>query len=323
MPNAATIPVPTVSARGVALASRALFAYLGALLGPLMAQHIFGRGAPFAALALAAGVGAIAGGRVGRLVSRPYRSRHVAAAAVLLASMLFGLCAGMLCGVAWVTVIDVHPSLREPVPVGLLFGGIFGVTAGALFAAPFAVWASRARAALDAPSAVSAQRLAVDGGILVTAGGVLAANLYASPALSAVGVGTAAMGTVLVMVTVLRAIRLRRLTDAVARGELSLAPRGELSVAPALVSAAPLDHVLVQPIEQGAGPAPFRATEAVRELAAVPADLGVARRAIGGVVAYGVVALALASLLDATLIARALRCDGGCPSRAAPCDCSH
>lgn len=323
MSNAATIPIPTVTARGVSLASRALFAYLGALLAPLMAVHLFGRGAPFAAIALSAGVGAISGGLVGRIVGRPSRSRHIAAAAVLMASMLTGLAAGVLCGLAWVTVIDSHPSVRDAVPVGMLFGGLFGLAAGACFAGPFAVWTSRARGALDAPSALSAQRLTMDAGLLLAAGGAAAVSLHRLEVFVALGAGTAVAGTLLLIAAVVRTARLGRFYDAVTRGELTVAPRGDRSVVPPLVAAVPLDHVLVVPVENTAGASPFRANEPVREVAAVPADMGLVRSGLRGAVAYGVALLALVALLDVGLAVRAFGCEGGCPSSAAPCGCDH
>lgn len=324
MSNAATIPIPTVTARGVSLASRALFAYLGALLGPLMAVHLFGRGAPFAALALSAGAGAISGGLVGRLVARPTRSRHVAAAAVLMASMLVGVVAGMLCGVSWITVIDAHPSVRDPVPVGLLFGALFGLAAGACFAGPFAVWTSRARGALDAPSAVAAQRLTMDAGLLLAVGGATAATLHRVEALAALGAGTAIAGTLLLVAALVRTARLTRFADAVSRGELTIAARGDRSVVPPLVAAVPLDHVLVAPLDASPGAAPFRANDMVRELAAVPADLGLVRSAIRGAVVYGFVLMTLLSLLGAGVAARAFSCGSGCVPGSAPCGgCDH
>lgn len=324
MTNAATVPVPTVSTRGVSLASRALFAYLGALLGPLMAVHLFGRGAPPAALALGAGVGAIAGGLVARGVARPARSRILAALRVLFACLAVGSVAGMLSGVAWLTVIDVHPSVRDPIPVGLLFGGIFGLEAGAWFALPFAFWASRARAALDGPSAVRAHRMTIDAGVMLTAGGAAAVLLHRQEAFVALGVGSSLAGTLLVLAGVLRTVRLTRLVDAAEGGSLSVAARAETSTAPALVTLAPLNAVLVAPIDATGGASPFRANDPVREVAAVPADLAAVRRALGRAVAYGLLALAFTGLFDASLVVRALRCDGGCPSSAAPCGgCDH
>lgn len=325
MSNAAQIPVPTVSPRGVALASRALFAYLGALLGPLMAQYLFGPHPSAAAVALSAGAGAIAGGLVGRLVTRPARSRMIAAAGVLLAAIAAGLVAGVTCGVLWISAIDPHPSVRDGVAVGALFGALFGVVTGASFAAPFAVWTSRARAALDAPSAMASQRLAMDAGVMLAAGGALAVLRYRDETLSVLGALTCFAGAVVVAAALARTVRLGRLHDAVVRGELGLAPRGDLSVAPVLVDAAPLDHAIVAPIEAAPGAAPFRANEQVRELALVPADMTAVRRAIGATVAYGIVTLALAGIFGGSLAVRALSCCGGCPSATAtPCHgCDH
>lgn len=322
MSNEQRIPVPTVTPRGVALASRALFAYLGALLGPLMAQNIFGPHLSAAAILLSAGAGAVGGGLVGRLVTRPARSRMTAAAVVLLAAIATGLVAGVACGVAWISVLDPHPGMRDGVTVGALFGAIFGVVTGASFAAPFAVWTSRARAALEAPSAMSAQRLAMDAGVMLSAGGALAVLRYRHDALLALGVGTCFAGTVVVLAALVRTVRLGRLHEAVTRGALSLAPRGDHTVAPVLVDATPLDHVIVTPVEATGGAAPFRANEHVRELALVPGDMAAVRRAVGATVAYGIVTLALAAVFDASLAARAMSCCGGCQS-AASSPCGH
>lgn len=324
MSNAARIPVPTVSPRGVALASRALFAYLGALLGPLMAQHIFGPRVNPAAVALSAGVGAIAGGLVGRLVTRPARSAMTAAAVVLVAAMGAGLVGGVASGLVWVGVIDSHPGVQDATAVAALFGALFGLTAGAAFAAPFAVWTSRARAALDAPAATSSQRLAMDAGVMLAAGGALAVLRYQVESLVALGIGTCLAGTVLTAAALARTLRLRRLVDAVGAGELSLAPLGDGAAVPALADVSPLDHVIAAPLD-AAGATPFRANEPARALAAVPADLELVRGALRSTVAYGLVTLALAGVFDASLAARALSCCGGCASQtASPCGgCAH
>jgi hypothetical protein len=322
MTNAASIPVPTVTPRGVALASRALFAYAGALLGPLMAQYLFGGGVKPAAVALSAGVGAVAGGVVGRLVTRPSSSRFAAASVVLLGTIAAGVVGGIVSGLVWTSALDPHPVV-DSVSVSVLFGGIFGLVAGAAFSAPFAFWTARARAALDAPSALRAERLTMDAGVLLCAAGALAVLRYNVDVFAALGAATCVVGTALVAASVLRASRLGRIQDAVARGELALAPRGDVTAAPALVDGVVLDHVVTAPMSAAPGASPFRTNDPARDVALVPADLSQVRRAVGATVAYGLVALAVAGVFDASLAVRALSCRGGCPSAAAPCDCAH
>ncbi len=98
-----TNSLPTVTARGVLAATRAIFMLSAALLTPLLAQYLFGAHTSVGTWTMFSVAGAIASLTVSRLVVSADGVAHPALR-VLLRGALVGLAAGVLTGVAWVTL---------------------------------------------------------------------------------------------------------------------------------------------------------------------------------------------------------------------------
>lgn len=311
-----TYTLPTVTARGVLAATRAIFMLVAALLAPLLAQYLFGARVGVGSWALFSVAGATASLAVSRLVvtadgaSRP-------ALRVFARGALVGVAAGVATGLAWVTLE--HPYGADRYVLGPLFGAIYGAATGAAFGAAFALWTRRARAALARPSALASQRLAMEAGLALALAGAAGMASYSIEALMLASALVGFAGVVVIVAAVARVIRLQRLFATVSRAGAGFAvtARTPATEAPAFAWAPALDHVIVRESDPSSvEPAPFRNRNAAAEVAVVPADLSIVRRAIGATVAFGFVAVMGAAALQAGAFAvngcERSSCCGGC-----------
>ncbi|MFO0645473.1 MAG: hypothetical protein U0326_04490 [Polyangiales bacterium] len=316
-----TNPLPTVTARGVLAATRAIFMLSAALLTPLLGQYLYGAHTSVGTLAMFAVAGAAASITVSRLVVSADGVAHPALR-VLLRGALAGLVTGVLTGLAWVTLE--HPYGTDRYILGALFGAIYGVATGVGFGAAFALWTRRARGALSRPSTLASQRLAMEGGLALSLAGALGVALYRFDTMILASALVGFAGVISIVVAIARVIRVQRLFASVAQpgSAFAVAPRTAATEAPALAWAPMLDRVIVRSSDPSAvEPAPFRNRNASAELAVVPSDLTLVRRAIGATVAFGFVAVVGAGMLQAG--AFAVGCTIGCHREAGCSGCAH
>ncbi len=322
------LPLRTIDAASVLRVTRILFASLGALLTPLMFQWVGAEhAAPFGWLPTLF-LGALCGALVARVAVSADASAARGVAATVSRSLLLGAAGGAVVSVA--VVASAGFSLSRFLPVATAYGVWYGLMAGLGFGALFGLWSLRARAALLAPSASTAERLAIEAATLLGVCAGVAGWRYRIDVLHAASVGVTVVASVLTLAAMLRASRLARFEDAVKEGSLALAPREPKHGAAALVWAPVLDHVLVRP--HNAAPmenAPFRSQSASEDVAVVPGDLALVRKGVGRTVLMGIAGLAIISCAQVAIVARAAWCVGACdPSSAsAPCagssPCSH
>lgn len=316
-----TNSLPTVTARGVLAATRAIFMLSAALLTPLLAQYLFGARVGVGTWTMFSVAGAVASLAISRRVVSADGAAHPALR-VLFNGALVGLVTGVASGLAWVSLE--HPYGADRYVLGALFGAIYGVVAGVTFGTAFAVWTRRARAALSRPSTLASQRLAMEGGLSLSLAGALGIALYRIDALSLASAIVGFAGVLSIVVAIARVIRVQRLFASVSQpgSALVVAPRTPATEAPALAWAPLLDQVIVRSNDPSAvDPAPFRNRNASPELAVVPADLTLVRRAIGATVAFGFIAVVGAGALQAG--AFALGCTIGCQRDAGCSGCAH
>lgn len=313
-----TPAVPTVTARSVLATTRALNLLLGALLVPLLAQHLFGsRGdaSVYAGFMLTAGVS-------GAILSR----RTVRDSATLKGTLAVGLLAGLLSGVAvalaWVTAYRSYAP--DAYTVGPFFGALYGSVTGLGMGAVFALWMARARAALAKPSAVGAQRLTTEAGLALVLAGALGTALYHIDALRVLSLAAGFLGTITILVATVRLMKLNKLFARMgaANGGYQLVPRAPGTQAPAFAWVPPLDHVVVHATAADAvAPGPFRADNPAAEVVVVPKDLSLVHRALGRAVAFGLASLGFSMLLYTGVAL--FSCAGACCG-SAPCGgCAH
>lgn len=320
MSHPITAPVPMVSPRGVAKASVALFATLGGLLTPLVAQSLGGRAVTPVDWIGSALMGAVVFGLVGRKVVRA----DVDSAGAALRMIPRGAVLGALGGALLLPGLLLASSYTGGhLGVMALFGAIYGALTGVVMAFPAAVWCLRAHRALEGGAAVDHERLTIDAGAFLAVAGAFGLALYRIEALSALSLGLVVAGVVTVLAATLRTARLTRLLDAVQDGSLKLHEATAVG-APALVGVPGLDRVIVHEGAPVDG-TPFRANVPGAVIARVPADLNLVRAGIGRTVRAGIVtAVALVALSFAGIgFTLTIGCaSGGCASGgAASGDC--
>ncbi|MBI5514347.1 MAG: hypothetical protein HY909_11300 [Deltaproteobacteria bacterium] len=279
--------LPSVTPRGVTLATRGLFALLGALLGPLIAQYLFGPQASPREWGLVLFVTPLFALWPARWVSRGAVGR------VLFASLGAGTLNGVICALLWNGFSQSHPS--GMFPVAALFGAIYGFAMSLGFAAVYALWARLARNGLTLPSTLGNLRLAVHAGLLLTLAGTAAGFGYRISALQQFGAAVALGGLLLSISTL---FRLRGVWGVLAEAGKAypLVAFGASTQAPVLAHVGTLDHVLVLNPD-GLEAAPFREVPAAYHIARVPSDLGGVRQAFAGLVYYALGAVVLGSVL--------------------------
>lgn len=323
------LPLRTIDAASVLRVTRILFASLGALLTPLMFQWVGAEhAAPFGWLPTLI-LGALCGALVARVAVSADASAARGVAATVSRSLLLGAAGGAVVSVA--VVASAGFSLSRFLPVATAYGVWYGLMAGLGFGALFGLWSLRARAALLAPSASTAERLAIEAATLLGVCAGVAGWRYRIDVLHAASVGVTVFASVLILAATLRAARLSRFEDAVKDGSLVLAPREPKHAAAGAVVWVPvLDHVLVRPpTATQIADAPFRSQSASEDVAVVPGDLALVRKGLGRTVLAGIAGLAIVSCAQVAIVARAAWCTGACdPSSAsAPCagssPCSH
>jgi hypothetical protein len=316
-----TNTLPTVTARGVLAATRAIFMLAAATLAPLLAQYLFGARVGVGSWALFAVAGAIGSLALSRLVVSADGAAHPALR-VFFRGALVGVATGVLTGLAWVSLE--HPYGADRFVLGALFGAIYGAATGLSFGAAFAVWARRARSALARPSALASQRLAMEAGLALALAGAVGVAAYKIEALTLASGVVGFAGVVAIVVAVARVVRMQRLFATLSQSSSGyvVAPRTPATEAPAIAWAPTLDHVIVRASDPAAvEPAPFRNRTAAAEFAVVPSDLALVRRAIGATLAFGFVAVVGAGALQAG--AFAFTCTIGCERSAGCTGCAH
>ncbi len=323
------LPLRIVDAALVLRVTRILFASLGALLTPLMFQWVGAEhAAPFGWIPTLI-LGALFGALVARVAVNADATAARTVASTFSRSLLLGAVGGAVVSVA--VVSSAGFSLSRFLPVATAYGVWYGLAVGLGFGALFGLWSLRARAALLAPSASTAERLSIEAATLLGVSAGVAGWQYRIDVLHAASVGVTVFASVLTLAAMLRAARLSRFENAVQDGTLVLAPReSQHATAGAVVWAPVLDHVLVRPPSDALmAKAPFRSQSASEDMALVPADLSLVRKGLGRTVLAGIAGLAIISCAQVALVARAAWCTGACdPSSAsAPCagssPCSH
>jgi hypothetical protein len=316
--TALPLPLRTVDAASSLRATRTLFATLGALLTPLMYQWVGAEhAAPMGWLPTLL-LGAVCGAAVARVAARPDATALAAVRATLGRSLLLGAVGGAMVSVA--TVGSAGFALARVLPVAVAYGVAYGLIVGAGFGALFSLWSLRVRSALREPSATGAERLSIEASTLVGLCAGVAGWRYRIDVLHAASVGLTVVASVLTLAAMLRAVRLARFEQAVTEGALTIVPREAEHVSSPLVWSPSLDHVLVRSHAVAPGdPAPFRGQAASEEVATVPGDLGLVRKALGRTVLAGIAGLAIISAAQVAIVARAAWCTSSCDPAGAPC----
>lgn len=318
--------VPSVNGAGLTLASRALFAVLATSLAPIVVQSIFGSRAAPAAWLLTAGTALVLGTLLGGLVIT--RSGVPRGPLAMLAfAFVSAVVVGALLGPTWVLVFTDRP--RDLTAAATIFGAFFGAIAGLSIGGLYSLWSGFVSRALRHPSAVSAQRLSIVAGVLLSIAGTTAASTYTSPLGQLAGLGLCLFGALIVLGAVLRTSRLKRIFSMAERGDLTVEPRSEHHRAPALAWAPVIDRVILRRVAPNtAEPGPFRAQLAADEIATIPSDLTVVSRALRHTMALGLgvlgAILATVALTGLLLLpSTAACCSSGRPchshSASAPC----
>lgn len=322
MTQAERYGLESLDAVGVRTTAIAVFGGVGALLGPLMAQSLFGPGVTVERwLGVMVGAG-VTGAAVGWGATSGTRSPFSTGFTTLARSVGIGAAGGALTTLAGCALIAGAGSY---VGVQMLFGTIYGAVGGLGLGGLYALWASRARSALEAPSVLARQRLAVETAVVVAIAGALGASLYRVDALMAASFGAVVAGALMILAALGRLTRVRQLLDDAGAGSLSAQPRSADSRAPALVFASPLEKVLVRSGPEVSAEGPFRAHQATEEIAAIPDDLGVARSALRNTVGAALVSLGLTLVLGVGALGMSLTVScAPAASGSAPCSgCDH
>lgn len=318
-----TTALSTVTSRGVLKASRVLFGLIALLVTPLMAQYLFGPFARPEAWLLALVAAPVPALLLARQVVRDAKNDARAVARVILLGIVLGALTGAVAGIVWVTFMP--PWMDHSLGVGALFGTIYGSLLGVGLGALFGLWTWRARAALARPSALAAQKLTIDAGVMLTAAATFASWRYSVDGAHAASVVAGVAGAFVVVAAIVRVLRLQKLYDSVLapQSPVRVAPRAPAQATPALVWSSFHDHVMVQGGDPtNIEPAPFRENSPVVEVAAVPGDPAAVRHAFGRALAYGFVALGLIGVMEASVVVRACVQDG-CPQSRDCGGCSH
>lgn len=153
-----TNTLPTVTARGVLAATRAIFMLAAATLAPLLAQYLFGARVGVGSWALFAVAGAIASLALAPRGQRRWRCAPCPPG--VLPRRARGRGHGRAqrgCRSSALALPIVSRSARSSAPSTARPRAAFG--------AAFALWTRRARAALARPSALASQRLAMEAGL--------------------------------------------------------------------------------------------------------------------------------------------------------------
>lgn len=312
--------LPMVTIPGVRATSRALYGALGALLGPLLAQSLFGYHVEPLAWGLTMGAGLLSGIALGGVTVREGGAlRQVAR--VLVRALLVGAVAGVVGGNAWVALHEMRPT--NLMVAGTLFGGYFGALTGLALGGVFALWALVARNALARPSTLAAMRLSMHAGMVLSVAGAFALAAYRIDEMRALGVACWASGAIFVMAALARTARLGRLLRAVDEGAVQVQERPVESNLPVLAWAPTVDGVLTRPSTATSEPSPFRAQSPVESIALVPRDMTAVRRELKRSVGVGFVVLGLLAAASGVSMFRLATCCQGTQA-GAPCSgCAH
>lgn len=323
-----TQPIPpsspqVLTPQRVAQVSRALFVSLGALLGPLMSQYLFGPGTltvkewlpPMLVTPLFALM-------VSRTVTQDAPSTGRAVLRVVRRTLSLGILHGLLFALLWSAV----PPNRfgAMAPAAIFYGAFYGFWAALIFALPFSLWTLTARHDLNAPSMVSREMLTLRAGMFISFAGLASTLFYRHEVLQTLGqcVGVAGFATtVLGLVGVFKVSRFFEGIETASIPNLRVVERGDDLSAPAVVSAGTLDRLAVIAPET-LDSSPFRANANTLRLAAVPSDLTVGRRALNRAIAFGAIALLVVTATDALSLAAPYLSGLACPSSACAA-CSH
>jgi hypothetical protein len=304
-----TSTFPTVSVRGVLATTRTLHVLFGVALVPLLAQYLFGSRVDSTVI----GLFSVSAALVGALLARFALSERSSLLLVPLGG-LGGLVAGGIVALVWAALF--RASVRDAFVVAPLFGIIYGTGVGVGMGALLALWSRRAKAALEAPSAVSAHRLTIEAGLALSLVGAVGFALHQTPVMQVASLVLGFAGTVAITVGTVRAVKLSRFLSEVGapNGLYQVVERPPSSQAPALAWLPPLDHLVLRLGEVGrVEPGAFRAGNFSAEVAVVPSDLSLVHRAIGRLVAFGFATLGASMLLYLGVVALNFLCCGSSP----------
>lgn len=306
----------------VATVSRALFASLGALLGPLMVQYLSSPGPMRLAhwLPVSLCSAPLAFG-VARAVTLDAPSLSGVLSRVARRTVGFGLLFGVASAMLWSSMLP--GGAAAMFPASIAFGLFYGLWAGLAFALPFTLWALFARTDLASASMLNREQLNVRAGVFLALGGLAGSVGYHHEALQTASqvVGIAGFAvTVLGLVGILRVSRFFEGIETASIPNLRVVDRGDDLSTPAVVAVPQLDRLAVIAPEM-LDQSPFRANLTEHKLAALPSDLAPVRKSLRSALAVGALALVAVTAVDALSLASPYLQSLSCP-RTADC-CNH